>query len=265
MYILKKIYKERLRMKRYLCLTMTFLTLTNTAKGFNKNTEHDSSNSYTTVSYLTEHDMENWKTNSINDDFKLQEQSVDYLSLNPVQANNLEPEELTYQEKMLAIMEREGYTYEELDTICAGCVAESCEEGNCYEEGYNVASSLYNRAHCRPYVDYISSILGENAGYSIYYQFIAPNQFTVWSNESYKDYLSCIDLVGYQAAIDMFYSGIPSHNYLDFNNIPNEDMPSYQLNEGGNYYCHELLEEDKIKEEVEYKKVKELTLQYMVN
>ncbi len=167
--------------------------------------------------------------------------------------------ELSYPEKMQVIMEREGYTYDQLDAVCAGCVSESCGDPNCYDEAYRVASTIDNRTHSDPYVRDINKVFGENAGYSIYYQFIAPSQFSVYESGSYKKYLGRIDLVGYQAAIDMFYSGVPIHNYLNFNYIPDKNLLSYQLEEPtGNYYCRELAEENRIPEEDVLKLVLEI-------
>lgn len=162
-----------------------------------------------------------------------------------------------YEQKMLYIMERDGYTYEELDAVCAACVAESYGDGNCYDEGYDIASIFNNRTHSNAFVYEVSEFFGENAGYSYYNQLRAPGQFGVWSSGSYKKYLGRIDLLAYQGAIDMFYSGVPSHNYLNFNYKPPKSGSYEQLNPPyGNYYSRVQNPNDVIAAE----KVNELVL-----
>ncbi|MCI9281263.1 MAG: hypothetical protein HFI49_03285 [Bacilli bacterium] len=266
-------YKKKLKFQRYLCFAMAFITISSAIKDFEKNVKQSDAN-----------DDVSYECISVYDGFKVGqskiEESVLAYASKTIKKNNVEiassslqeeqekvevveekaeVKELTYEEKMQAIMEREGYTYEELDAVCAGCVAESCGDPNCYDEAYRVASTIDNRTHSEPYVRDVSNAFGENAGYSIYYQFIAPYQFSVYSNGSYEDYLGRIDLRGYQAAIDMFYSGVPSHNYLNFNFVPDKHRASYQLEEPtGNYYCRELAEENRIPEEDVLKLVLEI-------
>ena len=265
-------YKKKLKFQRYLCFAMAFITISSATKNFEKNVKQSDAN-----------DDVSYECVSVYDGFKVGQSKIDESILTyaskTIKKNNVEivssslqeeqekvdvveeeveVTELTYEEKMQAIMEREGYTYEELDAVCAGCVAESCGDPNCYDEAYRVASTIDNRTHSEPYVRDVNKAFGENAGYSIYYQFIAPYQFSVYGSGSYKEYLGRIDLVGYQAAIDMFYSGVPSHNYLNFNFIPDKHRESYQLEPSGNYYCRELAEENRIPEEDVLKLVLEI-------
>lgn len=149
-------------------------------------------------------------------------------------------------DKFAVVCERENLTYKQLDTVLAGCVAEACEEGLNYDDAYSVANTIYNRAE-RSYscIDYISSIMGEGLGNSYYYQFIAPDQFTVYADESYKKYLGRSDLIGYQAALDMFYSEEVKHDYLFFRGNKTEVSCSYEkFAENGNKYFKEIAEED---------------------
>ena len=151
----------------------------------------------------------------------------------------------TYEDKINTIIETYNLTIEQLDIILAGCVAEACDDGNNYFEGYAVANTLYNRIRSYKWVNYISYLLGEEAGASLYYQFIAPNQFTVYASEKYKNYLGKLDLPGYQAAIDMFYTEEIMHNYLSFRGNCVNVINKYEtFNDNGNKYFNELTLED---------------------
>lgn len=157
--------------------------------------------------------------------------------------------ELSYPEKMLIIMDREKLTYEELDRSIAGMIAESCEDGNNYDECYRTMSTLFNRKLSKKMVDYVSSFGVD--GTSLINQFEAKNQFAVYAHRSYEKYLGRIDLKGYQACIDMLYSGIPSHDYIQFNDVPPKRSISYeQYISNGNYYYNELKENEKISNEM---------------
>lgn len=171
--------------------------------------------------------------------------------------------ELSYPEKMQVIMEREKLTYDELDECIAGMIAESCEDGNNYGECYRTMSTLFNRIHSISMVDYVSDLKKGADGSRLICQFEAKNQFSVYAHRSYEEYLGRIDLKGYQACIDMLYSGIPSHNYIQFNNVPPKDgipldqyidgqsngTPYEHFYDNGNYYYTELKENDRIPNE----------------
>lgn len=117
-------------------------------------------------------------------------------------------EERTYEEKMLITMIRDGILYDELDAVCAGCVSEAFGSGECYDDAYAVASTIINRTHDASYV--------ANYGTNPYNQFVAPRQFSVYKSKDYLNYLGCIDLPGYQGAIDAFYTRESWHNRLEF-------------------------------------------------
>lgn len=167
--------------------------------------------------------------------------------------------ELSYPEKMEVIMERDHISYDDLDESIAGMIAESCEDGNNYDECYRTMSTLHNRTQSISMINYVNS-LGKD-GTSLVGQFEAKSQFAVYAHKSYVKYLGRIDLKGYQAAIDMLYSGIPCHNYLQFNNEPPKDgipydefiadpskkgTPYEHFYNNGNYYYTELEENDRI-------------------
>lgn len=234
-------YKKNLELKRYLCGAMAFLTFTTTAYAANGNYKfakksaddlsHDVySSCQDGIAVASTTDL--CEVNLINRLTTLPE--VEARSI-----KSIEGTELTYAGKMRYIMERDGYTYNELDSVLAGCVAESYGDGNCYDECYDIASVFNNRIHDAGYVADVNRIFGGNAGRSIYYQFIAPNQFSVYSHGSYRKYLGRIDLLGYQGAIDMLYSGVPSHNFLNFNNVPPRNRAYVQFNSpSGNYFSN---------------------------
>ncbi len=117
-----------------------------------------------------------------------------------------ETEERTYPEKMLIVMAREGLTYEQLDDICAGVRAEG---GEAYEECCRVASVGYNR--------YRSKDFTRCYGKGLYTQFLAPSQFSVfYGDKTYLEFKGNIESVGYQAAIDTFFSRNIVTDYLSF-------------------------------------------------
>lgn len=254
-------YKKRLNLQRYLCFAMTFFMLTNAAKEFNRNVENSDSTEDISYESVVDYPVTSKVESCISAAISVQESKIAWgggsLKSEPIQIETLEPTELTYEEKMLAIMEKDGYTYEELDAVCAACVAESYGDGNCYDECYDIASVFYNRTHSYAYVADVDKAFGENTGYSYYNQLRAPSQFSVWSNGSYKDHLGRIDLLGYQAAIDMFYSKEPSNDYLNFNCVPPKSGSYEQLNPSyGNYFSRH----QKIEDVIEDEKVVELVL-----
>ena len=166
--------------------------------------------------------------------------------------NNLESDAFVVEEpveidKFSAVMDEYNLTYEQLDLVIAGCVAEACVEGNNYDDAYAVANTLYNRINSITWVDYISSIMGSERGYSLYYQFIAPGQFEVYETGAYKKYLDQKDLIGYQAVIDMFYSKVVMNNYLSFRSNNTNLSISYEtFASNGNKYFNTLTVADNI-------------------
>lgn len=117
-------------------------------------------------------------------------------------------ENKSYEVKFLIVMARDGYTYEQLDYMCAGIVGESTGDGNCYDDAYAVASTLINRSHTAWYVN--------QYGHNFYSIFKAPGQYEIEVSGNYLKYLGAIDLVGYHAAIDALYSRNSIHKWLQF-------------------------------------------------
>ena len=165
--------------------------------------------------------------------FSSSDEALDYL---------YENEDRTYYEKMLIIMVRDNLTYDQLDDICAGIVAEG---GDYYDEGYRVASVGYNRYHSVAFVN--------SFGEGLYTQFLAPSQFSVFSGS--KPYLKNkgrIDSPGYQGAIDMFYSRQTSIDCLSFRGLGTSVPASWEsfMDNGNRFGCHQE-ESDKYKLEYE--------------
>lgn len=117
-------------------------------------------------------------------------------------------DELSYEIKFLVIMIREGNTYEELDKMCAGVCGEAFGSGSNYDDAYAVASSIINRTHKDSYVN--------KYGQRLYDQFCAPGQYEVEISGNYKKFLGQMDLEGYHAAIDAFYTRESMHSYIEF-------------------------------------------------
>lgn len=117
-------------------------------------------------------------------------------------------DELSYEIKFLVIMIREGNTYEEVDKMCAGVCGEAFGSGSNYEDAYAVASSIINRTHKDSYVN--------KYGQRLYDQFCAPGQYEVEISGNYKKFLGQIDLEGYHAALDAFYTRESMHSYIEF-------------------------------------------------
>lgn len=117
-------------------------------------------------------------------------------------------DELSYEIKFLVIMIREGNTYAEIDKMCAGVCGEAFGSGANYEDAYAVASSIINRTHKDSYVN--------KYGQRLYDQFCAPGQYEVEISGNYKKFLGQIDLEGYHAALDAFYTRESMHSYIEF-------------------------------------------------
>ncbi len=146
----------------------------------------------------------------------------------------LSSDEIPTEVKAIVIMVRDNSSYSELDTSVAGCVSEAAGAGECYDDAYGVASVLLNRITDVPYVN--------TYGDSIYGQFTAHTdderyQFSVYKSKAYLAYMGRTDLVGYQAAIDAFYSREPMHDWLEFRaSWVDMDVEYEQFVENGNKY-----------------------------
>lgn len=150
--------------------------------------------------------------------------------------------ELTYEEKIERILSLYNLTEYELDVCCAITCAEACGEGTNYEEAVNVINTAYNRIISKTWVAYF--------GNNIYEQLTAPNQFIVYQNGRYKEYLGKTELPGYQAVIDFLSNtcSLKAHNYLAFRSNQTKIDGSIMLVSGGNNYFSPLTDDDKLED-----------------
>ena len=81
---------------------------------------------------------------------------------------------------------------------------------------------------------------------NMYYQAIAPNQFTVYQSGSYKRHINDTDSVGYQAIIDFLYTEKIMHNYLSFRADYIKVSGSESFSPKGNNYFSVIKEENRI-------------------
>ena len=94
-----------------------------------------------------------------------------------------------------------------------------------------VASVILNRSRCLEWVK-------DNGGsYSLFSKLTAKGQFEAYYNNDYKKHLGRIDLPGYHAALDTFYSQEPTIDYTSFRSPQTQINVEYmQLEKGGNKY-----------------------------
>ena len=146
---------------------------------------------------------------------------------------------LSNQEKIEIILNKFNISEYELEVCCAIACAEANGEGMNYEEALNVICTAYNRT--------LSSAWVNSFGSSIYGQMTAPNQFVVYQNGTYLNYMGKTSLPGYQAVIDFLSNTttLEGHNYLSFRSN-NSNINGVELVDGGNLYFNSLTEEDRI-------------------
>lgn len=156
--------------------------------------------------------------------------------------------EPTNEEKEQYILEKENLTKKQFDEVVCTVLGEA--KANSYDDAYGVINTMYNRKTSKTWVNYINYIMGEGTGDSLYYQCIAPKQFTAYKGKYYREFLSDEEgrkeLPGYQAVIDFLYEGEIKHNFLSFLSAKYKNKNRTTLVEGGNCYFNEMTEEDRI-------------------
>ena len=152
--------------------------------------------------------------------------------------------ELTNEEKVGIILENYGLTEEEFNVVCAICMTES--KPYSYDDAYCVINTIYNRTLSKLWHIDIEKVFGEDSGYSLFYQAIAPSQFVVYEEGRYLQYLGVKDGPCYQAVIDFLYTKNIKHDYLSFRSSNTEVRGSVQFVPGGNKYFNPLQLEDRI-------------------
>lgn len=145
---------------------------------------------------------------------------------------------LSEKELIDSILVTYQLTMKQFDICAAIAMAEASGGGYNYEEAFNVINTAYNRT--------LSEAFVQEFGYTLYDQMTAPNQFVVYQNGSYLNYLGRTDLPGYQAVIDFLVNPEFRHHYLSFRS--NESgIAGEELVEGGNLYFNVFQDDDLLK------------------
>lgn len=152
--------------------------------------------------------------------------------------------ELSLKEKKQLILDSFNLSESEFQVVAAVVASEA--NNTSYKDSYAVINTIYNRTKSKRWVNHVNNLYGKNKGYSLYYQVITPNQFTVYSGGSYKKYLNNIPKKTEKAIIDFLYSEEPLHNYLSFRSSSSKGANAVQFVSGGNKYYSELTVEDKL-------------------
>lgn len=151
---------------------------------------------------------------------------------------------ITREEKINYILQNYNLTEKEFKIICGVVLSEA--EANSYEDAYAVINTIYNRAHSKSWVRSIDNRFGKGKGNNLYYQVIAPNQFTVYQSGCYRNNMNNTKSVGYNAIIDFLYTEEVMHNYLSFRSHTIKVKNSESFSEKGNNYFNILKSENRI-------------------
>lgn len=140
--------------------------------------------------------------------------------------------QISNEEKLNYILENYQLTYEEFQVVSACMLAEAKGDNTCYIDAYAVSNTLYNRIISNSWSNVFSN--------SLYHQVLGKYQFSVVDDGRYIDYLNVDSGIGYQAILDLFYSQVRMHNYLQF--VAHEEVANdkVQFVEKGNRYHNQL-------------------------
>ena len=152
--------------------------------------------------------------------------------------------ELSYSDKKNEVLKKHGLD-NNMYNVVASIVASESKTGS-YNDAYAVINVIYNRTISRRWNNHVSNVFGKNAGNNIYYQAIAPNQFTVYSSGSYNRYMNNIPKNVNEAMIDFLYSLDTMHNYLSFRSSGYKGAEAVSFDEGGNKYFNQIADNDLI-------------------
>lgn len=162
----------------------------------------------------------------------------------------------TNEEKVRKICKKYKLTEEEFKVLAAIVMAE-CKR-NDYTDAYAVINTIYNRAISYSWLKSVCGNLDlDPSEVNLYYHAINTNQFEVYSNGNYKDFLEVTEGDAYQAIIDFLYNEEPMHNYLNFLSASYTATYREQFVEGGNNYSNTLKSEDTIPVNERYFNIKE--------
>lgn len=151
---------------------------------------------------------------------------------------------LTKEEKIKYILDKYNLTEYQFKVICGVVLSEA--ESNSYEDAYAVINTIYNRTHSKNWIRSVNNTYGNNSGNNLYYQVIAPNQFSVYESGTYKNNINNTNSIGYNAIIDFLYTENIMHNYLSFRSNSIKVKDSETFSENGNNYFNVIKEENRI-------------------
>lgn len=152
--------------------------------------------------------------------------------------------ELSYNDKLQVVLKKHGLD-NNMYNVVSSIVASESKSGS-YKDAYAVINVIYNRTISKRWNNHVSNVFGNNAGNNIYYQAIAPNQFTVYSSGSYMKYMNNTPKNVKEAMIDFLYSLDTMHNYLSFRSGNYKGADAVSFDEGGNKYFNEIAYDDLI-------------------
>ncbi len=151
---------------------------------------------------------------------------------------------ITDEMKLDTILEKYNLTQNQFNVLCGVVLSEA--EYNSYEDAYAVINTIYNRTHSINWVKSVNNHFGNDKGYSLYYQAISPNQFTVYQSGAYKKHMNDKNSEGYKAIIDFLYTENIMHNYLSFRSHSIKVKNSESFSDKGNNYFNVMKEENRI-------------------
>ena len=151
---------------------------------------------------------------------------------------------ITEEDKLEYILNNYDLSRNEFNVLVAIVLSEA--EYNSYEDAYAVINTIYNRTHSKNWISFVNKRLGKGKGNSLYYQAIAPSQFTVYRSGAYKKNLNNTSSNGYKAIIDFLYTEKVMHNYLSFRSHSIKKVGSVCFTERGNNYFNIMQEENRV-------------------
>ncbi len=151
---------------------------------------------------------------------------------------------VTEESKLNNILKKYNLTNEQFRVLCGIVLSEA--DYNSYEDSYAVINTIYNRTHSKNWVQSIDNKYGTGKGMNLYYQAIAPNQFTVYASGSYLRHINDTNSLGYHAIIDFLYTENIMHNYLSFRAHNVKVNGSETFSDNGNNYFGLIKEENRI-------------------
>lgn len=149
----------------------------------------------------------------------------------------------TIDNKKEMILEKYNLTNEQFKVLVGVVLSEA---DHTYEDAYAVINTIYNRTHSKNWVKTVNNRFGKDKGTNLYYQAIAPGQFTVYASGSYKKRMNITSGEGYKAIIDFLYTEKVMHNFLSFRAHHVKVSNSTTFSENGNKYFGLIKEENRI-------------------